>query len=139
MLGGHLDSWHGGEGATNNGAGSAMVMEAVRLLTKLRVQPRRTVRVALWSGEEEGLLGSRGYVKNHFGGHPEPPPSKDDNTPAFMRRPTGPLELKPEQKLVSAYFNLDNGTGKVRGVYLQGNELFLPCFRNGWNRSATLA
>jgi hypothetical protein len=129
MLGGHLDSWHGGEGATDNGAGSAMVMEAVRLLTKLHVQPRRTVRVALWSGEEEGLLGSRGYVKNHFGGRPEPPPSRDDNTPAFMRPPRGPLELKPEQKLVSAYFNLDNGTGKVRGVYLQGNELVSAMFQ----------
>lgn len=129
MLGGHLDSWHGGEGATDNGAGSAVAMEAVRLLTKLRVQPRRTVRVALWSGEEEGLLGSRGYVKNHFGGRPEPPPSRDDNTPAFMRPPRGPLELKPEQKLVSAYFNLDNGTGKVRGVYLQGNELVSAMFQ----------
>jgi len=129
MLGGHLDSWHGGEGATDNGAGSVVAMEAVRLLTKLRVQPRRTVRVALWSGEEEGLLGSRGYVKNHFGGRPEPPPSRDDNTPAFMRPPRGPLELKPEQKLVSAYFNLDNGTGKVRGVYLQGNELVAAMFQ----------
>ena len=129
MLGGHLDSWHAGEGATDNGAGSAMVMEAVRLLTKLHAQPRRTVRVALWSGEEEGILGSRGYVKNHFGGRPEPPPSKDENTPSFMRRPAGPLELKPEQKLVSAYFNLDNGTGKVRGVYLQENELVAPIFQ----------
>ena len=129
MLGGHLDSWHAGEGATDNGAGSAVAMEAVRLLTKLRVQPRRTVRVALWSGEEEGLLGSRGYVKNHFGGRPEPPPSRDDNTPSFMRPPRGPLELKPEQKLVSAYFNLDNGTGKVRGVYLQGNELVSAMFQ----------
>ncbi len=129
MLGGHLDSWHAGEGATDNGAGSVVAMEAVRLLKKLGVQPRRTIRVALWSGEEEGLLGSRGYVKNHFGGRPEPPPSRDDNTPAFMRRPTGPLELKPEQKLVSAYFNLDNGTGKVRGVYLQGNELVAAMFQ----------
>ena len=129
MLGGHLDSWHGGEGATDNGAGSIVAMEAVRLLEKLSVHPRRTVRVALWSGEEEGLLGSRGYVKNHFGGRPEPPPSRDDNTPAFMRPPRGPLELKPEQKLVSAYFNLDNGTGKVRGVYLQGNELVAAMFQ----------
>ena len=129
MLGGHLDSWHAGEGATDNGAGSAVAMEAVRLLKKLGVQPRRTVRVALWSGEEEGLLGSRGYVKNHFGGRPEPPPRPNDETPSFMRRPTGPLELKPEQKLVSVYFNLDNGTGKVRGVYLQGNELVSAIFQ----------
>ena len=129
MLGGHLDSWHAGEGATDNGAGSVVAMEAVRLLKKLGVQPRRTIRVALWSGEEEGLLGSRGHVKNHFGGRPEPPPSRDDNTPSFMRPPRGPLELKPEQKLVSAYFNLDNGTGKVRGVYLQGNELVAAMFQ----------
>ena len=129
MLGGHMDSWHAAEGATDNGAGTAVAMEAVRLLKKLGVEPRRTIRVALWSGEEEGLLGSRGYVKNHFGGRPEPPPSRDDSTPAFMRRPTGPLELKPEQKLVSVYFNLDNGTGKVRGVSLQGNELVAPIFQ----------
>ena len=123
MLGGHMDSWHAGEGATDNGAGVAVAMEAVRLLKKLGVQPRRTIRVALWSGEEEGILGSRGYVKNHFGGRPEPTTPRDENVPSFMRRPTGPLELKPEQKLVSAYFNLDNGTGKVRGMYLQGNAL----------------
>jgi carboxypeptidase Q len=129
MLGGHLDSWHAGEGATDNGAGSAVVMEAVRLLTKLGVQPRRTIRVALWSGEEEGILGSRGYVKNHFGGRPEPPTRRDENEPSFMRRPTGPLQLKPEQKLVSVYFNLDNGTGRIRGVYLQGNELVEPIFQ----------
>ncbi|HXX24882.1 MAG TPA: M20/M25/M40 family metallo-hydrolase [Terriglobia bacterium] len=129
MLGGHLDSWHAGEGATDNGAGSAVVMEAVRLLKKLGVQPRRTIRVALWSGEEEGILGSRGYVKNHFGGRPEPPTPRDENEPSFMRRPTGPLQLKPEQKLVSVYFNLDNGTGRIRGVYLQGNELVEPIFQ----------
>jgi len=106
-----------------------VAMEAVRLLKKLGVQPRRTIRVALWSGEEEGLLGSRGYVKNHFGGRPEPPTPRDQNVPAFMRPPAGPLQLKPEQKLVSTYFNLDNGTGKVRGVFLQGNALVAPIFQ----------
>ena len=128
MLGGHLDSWHAGEGATDNGAGSIVAMEAVRLLKKLDVQPRRTIRVALWSGEEEGLLGSRGYVRNHFGGRPEPTNQANQNVPAFMRPPAGPLELKPEQKLVSVYFNLDNGTGKIRGVYLQGNAAVEPIF-----------
>ena len=128
MLGGHMDSWHAGEGATDNGAGVAVAMETVRLVEKLKVQPRRTIRVALWSGEEEGLLGSRGYVKNHFGGRPESTNPRDQNTPAFMRPPAGPLELKPEQKLVSVYFNLDNGTGKVRGVYLQGNAGAQPIF-----------
>jgi hypothetical protein len=129
MLGGHMDSWHAGEGATDNGAGVAVAMEAVRLLKKLNVQPRRTIRVALWSGEEEGILGSRGYVKNHFGGRPEPPTPRDESVPSFMRRPTGPLQLKPEQKLVSVYFNLDNGTGRIRGVYLQGNALVAPIFQ----------
>jgi len=126
MLGGHMDSWHAGEGATDNGAGTVVAMEAVRLLKKLGVEPRRTIRVALWSGEEEGLLGSRGYVRNHFGGRPESTNPRDQNTPAFMRPPAGPLELKPEQKLVSVYFNLDNGTGKIRGVYLQGNAQAAP-------------
>ncbi|MGO9271374.1 MAG: M20/M25/M40 family metallo-hydrolase [Terriglobia bacterium] len=128
MLGGHMDSWHAGEGATDNGAGTVVAMEAVRLLKKLGVEPRRTIRVALWSGEEEGLMGSRGYVKNHFGGRPESTNPRDQNLPSFMRPPAGPLELKPEQKLVSVYFNLDNGTGKVRGVYLQGNAGAEPIF-----------
>ena len=129
MLGGHLDSWHAGEGATDNGAGVAVVMEAVRLLKKLGVQPRRTIRVALWSGEEEGLLGSRGYVKEHYGSRPENTNPRYKDMPAFLRPPGGPLQLKPEQKLVSAYFNLDNGAGKVRGVYLQGNAQVAPIFQ----------
>ncbi|HUI40814.1 MAG TPA: M20/M25/M40 family metallo-hydrolase [Terriglobia bacterium] len=128
MLGGHMDSWHAGEGATDNGAGVAVAMEAVRLLKQLGAQPRRTIRIALWSGEEEGLLGSRGYVKNHFGSRPENTDPKLKNLPAFMRPPGGPLELKPEQTLVSVYFNLDNGTGRVRGVYLQGNAAVEPIF-----------
>jgi carboxypeptidase Q len=128
MLGGHMDSWHAGEGATDNGAGVAVAMESVRLLKQLGVQPRRTIRVALWSGEEEGLLGSRGYVKNHFGGRPESTNPRDQNIPAFMRPPAGPLQLKPEQKLVSVYFNLDNGTGRIRGIYLQGNAGAAPIF-----------
>ena len=129
MLGGHMDSWHGGEGATDNAAGVAVAMEAVRLLQKLGVKPRRTIRIALWSGEEEGLLGSRGYVKEHFGGRadvPVTPQTRD--LPAFLR-PQGALELKPEQKLVSGYFNYDNGTGKIRGIYLQENALVAPIFR----------
>lgn len=129
MLGGHMDSWHGGEGATDNGAGVAVSMEAVRLLEQLKVQPRRTIRIALWSGEEEGLLGSRGYVKEHFGSRPENTDPKYKDIPTFLRPPGGPLQLKPDQKLVSAYFNLDNGTGKIRGVYLQGNALVAPIFQ----------
>ena len=103
MLGGHLDSWHGATGATDNAAGCAVMMEAVRILKSLNIQPRRTIRIALWGGEEQGLHGSRNYVKNNVG------------DPATM-------ELKPMHSKISAYYNLDNGTGKVRGVYLQGNK-----------------
>ncbi len=128
MLGGHMDSWHSGEGATDNAAGVSVAMEAVRLFKVLGLKPRRTIRIALWSGEEEGLLGSRGYVKEHFGSRREmPPTAQTRDLPAFLR-PQGPLDLKPEQKLVSGYFNLDNGTGRVRGVYLQENPLVAPIF-----------
>ena len=102
MLGGHLDSWQGATGATDNAAGCAVMMEAVRIIKALGLQPKRTIRIALWSGEEQGLLGSRAYVRNHFA------------DPADM-------VLKPEHGNVSAYYNLDNGTGRIRGVYLQGN------------------
>lgn len=103
MLGGHLDSWHGATGATDNAAGCSVMMEAVRLIQASGLKPRRTIRIALWSGEEEGLLGSRNYVKAHFAD-----PTK--------------MELLPEHGKISAYYNLDNGSGKIRGVYLQGNK-----------------
>ncbi len=128
MVGGHLDSWIAGTGATDNGAGSLVAMEVMRILTTLHVQPRRTIRVALWSGEEEGLFGSRGYVKEHFGFAPLSTAPDQAALPEFLRRAAGPLELKPEQRLISAYFNLDNGSGKIRGVYLQGNAAIAPIF-----------
>jgi carboxypeptidase Q len=103
MIGAHLDCWQGATGATDNGAGSSVMMEVIRILKSLGVSPRRTIRIALWNGEEQGLLGSRGYVRNHFA------------DPATM-------ELKPEHAKFSTYFNIDNGTGKVRGIYLQGND-----------------
>lgn len=109
MLGGHLDSWQAATGATDNAAGCAVMMEVVRILKESGLQPRRTIRLALWSGEEQGLLGSRNYVNQHFA---------DPET----------MQLKPEHGLVSAYFNLDNGTGKIRGVYLQGNQLVASLF-----------
>ncbi len=111
MIGGHFDSWHGGTGATDNGAGSAVMMEAMRILKTIGFKPKRTIRLALWSSEEQGLFGSRNYVLNHFG---------DPKT----------MELKPEQAKVSAYYNLDNGTGKIRGVYLQGNAAIGPIFQS---------
>lgn len=109
MLGGHLDSWHASTGATDDAAGCAVMMEAVRILKTIGVQPRRTIRIALWNGEEQGLFGSRNYVKNHFA------------DPADM-------VLKPEHAKVSAYYNLDNGTGKIRGIYLQNNKDAGPVF-----------
>jgi hypothetical protein len=128
MLGGHMDSWHAGTGATDNGAGVAVGMEAVRILQALKLQPRRTIRIALWSGEEEGLLGSRHYVMQHFG------TLGDGTLDAFRFGNSGQgdppkLNPKPDYEKFSAYFNLDNGTGKVRGVYLQGNEAVRPLFR----------
>jgi carboxypeptidase Q len=130
MLGGHLDSWHSGTGATDNAAGVAIAMEAVRILKTLGVKPRRTIRVGFWSGEEQGLLGSRAYVKDHLAYRPEPPQrGPDADLPSFMRQgPQGPLTVKPEWSKVSAYFNYDNGSGKIRGIYAQGNAAARPIF-----------
>ncbi len=111
MIGGHFDSWHTGTGATDNGAGSAVMMEAMRVLKTLNLKLDRTVRIALWSGEEEGLLGSKAYVKEHFGD-----PETMHTTEAHAK--------------LSGYFNLDNGTGKIRGAYLQGNDAMRPLFEN---------
>lgn len=102
MLGGHLDSWHAATGATDNAAGSAVMIEAVRIIKALNLNPKRTIRIALWSSEEQGLFGSRNYVANHYGN-------------------ARTMELKPDHEKVSAYYNLDNGTGKIRGIYTQGN------------------
>jgi Zn-dependent M28 family amino/carboxypeptidase len=135
MVGGHLDSWHSGTGATDNAAGVSAGMEAVRILQALKLRPRRTIRVALWTGEEQGLLGSRAYVAEHFGGVSRnqgagqgarnlaagtdiPPPQQPART-----------DTKPEHERLSVYFNLDNGTGKIRGVYMEGNEAVRPIFR----------
>jgi len=127
MVGGHLDSWIAGTGATDNGAGTIVAMEVMRILKSLNVQPRRTIRIALWTGEEQGLFGSRGYVKEHFG-YAAPLTTPDQEAlPQFMRA-TGPLELKPEQKLISGYFNVDNGSGKIRGIYTQENAAVVPIF-----------
>ncbi|WP_240047115.1 M28 family metallopeptidase [Hymenobacter nivis] len=109
MLGGHLDSWHSATGATDNAAGCAVMMEAVRILKASGLKPRRTIRIALWGEEEEGLHGSRNYVKNHFA------------DPATM-------QLKPDHEKLAGYFNLDNGAGKIRGIYAQGNEAVKPIF-----------
>jgi hypothetical protein len=109
MLGGHLDSWNAATGATDNAAGSAVMLEVVRLLDSLHLKPKRTIRIALWSGEEQGVYGSYNYVKNHFGSGE-----------------TG--VLKPEQAKVSVYFNLDDGCGRIRGVFADGDTAVKPIF-----------
>ena len=119
MLGGHLDSWHAATGATDNAAGCAVAIEAARILIASGLKPRRTIRVALWSGEEQGLNGSREYVKQVFG---EMKPAATQGQPAQL------VKAANYDKL-SAYYNLDNGTGKIRGVYLQGNSAVAPIFR----------
>jgi carboxypeptidase Q len=134
MLGAHLDSWHAGTGATDNAAGSAVAMEAVRILQALDVKPRRTIRIALWSGEEEGLLGSRAYVAEHFGTRGGTPDPRERDLPSFLRRdPTGPVTTKPDHVRLSAYFNVDNGTGKIRGIYAERNAAVAPIFE-AWLR-----
>ncbi|MDT5294535.1 MAG: carboxypeptidase [Acidobacteriota bacterium] len=171
MLGAHLDSWHTATGATDNGAGVSVMMEAVRILKAVGVQPRRTIRIALWSGEEQGLFGSRAYVKEHFGPVPAPSPvaaatnapdaaaaavaEKTGKTPkkreardaaAKSKTPTTPTpappqqspnaagthpppQFKPEYDRLNVYYNVDSGTGAIRGIYLQGNEALRPLFR----------
>jgi carboxypeptidase Q len=128
MLGAHLDSWHAGTGATDNGAGTIVMMEAVRILKALDIKPRRTIRIGLWSGEEEGLLGSQGYVEQHFGSRPPMSDPAMKDMPTLLRRDAGPVTVKPEQAKVSVYFNVDNGSGKIRGVYLQENAAVAPIF-----------
>lgn len=105
MVGAHFDTWHGSPNASDNSSGVAVALEALRILKTLGVKPRRTIRIALWSGEEQGLWGSRAYVKKHFG---------DPRDPA--------IGVRPEYELLSAYFNQDYGAGQYRGIYLQGNE-----------------
>ncbi len=128
MMGAHLDSWHSGTGATDNAAGVAAMMEAARILKSLGVAPKRTIRIALWSGEEQGLLGSRAYVAQHFASRAEPKDPEQRKLPVSMRTEKGELTVKPEHAKISAYFNIDNGTGKLRGLYAQENYGVVPIF-----------
>ncbi len=114
VIGAHIDSWHSGTGATDNAGGCAVMMEVMRILKALDIAPRRTIRVALWSGEEQRLFGSRGYVKQEYG-----------------NRRT--MELKEDHENLAAYYNIDNGSGKIRGIYLQGNDACRPIFES-WFR-----
>ncbi len=128
MVGGHLDSWASATGATDNGAGTVVAMEVMRILNTLQVKPRRTIRIGLWTGEEQGLFGSIGYVKQHFGFVPLSTAPDQVKLPEWLRKPGGPLELKPDQQKISGYFNVDNGSGKILGVYLQENVAEAPIF-----------
>jgi carboxypeptidase Q len=133
LVGAHLDSWHGGTGATDDAAGVAVAMEAMRILNALEVKPRRTIRIGLWGGEEAGFLGSRDYVQKRLASRPEPTDPEQKALPEFMRKERGPLEIKPDHANFCAYFNLDNGTGKIRGIYAQGNAAVAPIFEE-WIR-----
>jgi Zn-dependent M28 family amino/carboxypeptidase len=147
MLGGHLDCWHAATGAADNGAGVTAMMEAMRILKATGVKLRRTVRIGLWGGEEQGLLGSREYVSAHFASRQAPaapagtvpaagappvagaPPAAAGQRGGGFGGPQGPMEFKPEYNKLSAYYNIDNGTGAIRGIYLQGNDAAGPIFR----------
>jgi hypothetical protein len=141
MLGGHFDTWHAATGATDNSVGVAVMMEAMRILKTSGVKLRRTVRIGLWGGEEQGLLGSREYVAQHFASRQPVPAAPAAGAPPAQPAqagppggrggfgPQGPIELKPDWDKFSAYFNIDNGTGALRGIYLQGNDAVAPIFR----------
>jgi len=128
MVGGHLDSWIAGTGATDNGAGAIIAMEAMRILTALHVQPRRTIRIALWSGEEQGEFGSLNYVRNHFATVGLSTDPAQMEVPDFLRQQVGPLKTKPEYGLISGYFNIDNGGGRLLGIYTENNAAIGPIF-----------
>ena len=128
MLGAHMDSWHTGTGAADNAAGVAVMMEAMRILKAVGAKPARTIRVALWSGEEQGLIGSQAYVGKHFAAWPEPTDPAQQALPVSLRAPTGALQKKRDYDRFSAYFNMDNGSGRFRGIYAQENLAAVPIF-----------
>jgi hypothetical protein len=129
VVGAHLDSWHAGTGATDNGGSCAVVMEAMRILEASGLQPRRTIRAALWSGEEQGLLGAKDYVERRLATRPEPTDPEQLVLPTWARQPTWPIEPLPGHATISAYFNTDYGTGRIRGLYAQENAAVVPVFR----------
>jgi hypothetical protein len=128
MAGAHLDSWVAGDGAADNGAGSAIIMEAARILAGLNVPTKRTIRFALWSGEEQGLLGSAAFIEKHLARRPPLDPSLADLTPSFLAD-SYPVQTLPGFSELAAYFNIDNGSGKIRGIFTEGNLAVVPIFR----------
>ena len=140
MVGAHLDSWHASTGSVDNGAGVAITMEAVRILAALDIKPKRTIRIGLWAGEEQGLHGSYNYVKDHFVSRPEP---LDEAERALSHRlwssPGWPIEKKEDYDRLSAYFNIDNGSGRIRGIYTEGNVAVKPIFQSWFGPFSDLA
>ena len=129
MLGGHLDCWIAGTGATDDGAGSIIALEAMRILRALNVQPRRTIRIALWGGEEQGLFGSAGYVSSHFGTRAYSPKPEEQLVPEFVRQQIGPVTVKPDHSRLDAYFNTDFGAGKFLGIFAEGDSAVAAIFQ----------
>jgi Zn-dependent M28 family amino/carboxypeptidase len=129
MLGGHLDSWIAGTGATDDGAGAIIALEAMRIMRALNLHPRRTIRVALWGGEEQGLFGSAGYVSNHFGTLAYSTKPEEQVVPEFLRQQTGPVTIKPDHATLDAYYNTDNGVGKFLGIFTEGNSAVASIFQ----------
>jgi carboxypeptidase Q len=138
MAGAHLDSWVAGDGAADNGAGSAVVMEAARILSSIGVRPRRTIRFALWAGEEQGLLGSGAYVEQHLAHRPPPTDPALADLPPYFATDNYPIQTLPGFSDLAAYFNIDNGSGKIRGIYTEGNFAVVPIFREWFAPFASL-
>jgi carboxypeptidase Q len=138
MAGAHLDSWVAGDGAADNGAGSAVVMEAARILASIGMRPKRTIRFALWAGEEEGLLGSGAFVENHLAHRPLPTDPAEAELPPYFLTDSYPVQTLPGFSELAGYFNLDNGSGKIRGIYTEGNFAVVPIFREWLSPFASL-
>jgi carboxypeptidase Q len=138
MAGAHLDSWVAGDGAADNGAGSAVVMEAARILASIGVRPKRTIRFALWAGEEEGLLGSSAFVEQHLAHRPLPTDPSEADLPPYFLTDSYPVQTLPGFAELQGYFNIDNGSGKIRGIYTEGNFAAVPIFRDWLSPFASL-
>ncbi|HXI47869.1 MAG TPA: M20/M25/M40 family metallo-hydrolase [Steroidobacteraceae bacterium] len=139
MAGAHLDSWVAGDGAADNGAGSAVVMEAARILANIGVRPKRTIRFALWAGEEEGLLGSAAFVESHLAHRPLPADPAEADLPPFFSTDSYPVQTLPGFAELAGYFNIDNGSGKIRGIYTEGNFAAVPILHEWLSPFTSLA
>jgi carboxypeptidase Q len=138
MAGAHLDSWVAGDGAADNGAGSVVVMEAARILASLNIRTKRTIRFVLWSGEEQGLLGSDAYVEKHLAHRPAPTDPAEADLPPFFATDRYPVQTLPGFTEMAGYFNIDNGSGKIRGIFAEGNLAVVPIFREWFSPFASL-